>query len=372
MTFAIEVLLPPDGEDAFGQRYKLGAQRLRYELQITQRKGSSGDLVGVFVDMEDCRPIKKTDDKAAFLSDYKQVRYGGNRSPFIKMREGGGGYDAIEIRQDGSGKHGRPVTLPIGDASRTALSTVSTSEFPHLNALKEFFTSIQFLQIDPQSARRPSDRLAGRLLDSNGSNLATVLARIQSETKSEMRPNGVLSDIAAEMTALIPSIKSVIVKDDERAREYSFDIELLDDLRFSSRVISDGTLRLLALLTVLNDPHRKGILCFEEPENGVHEGRISQLVKLLRKSVSLQITEEDAPYFQVLTNTHSPAVMAALKDNEIIAADVVATIDPKSGQRTVRTRMRGGILPTKDLFEPEKTLTRGEIDALLKRPSEAA
>ena len=36
--------------------------------------------------------------------------------------------------------------------------------------------------------------------------------------------------------------------------------------RFSSRVLSDGTLRMLALATLKNDPEHQGVLCFEEPE----------------------------------------------------------------------------------------------------------
>ena len=64
-------------------------------------------------------------------------------------------------------------------------------------------------------------------------------------------------------------------------------MEFDGDLIFSSRVISDGTLRLLALLMILNDPGRRGTLCFEEPENGVHEGRVPMLVEFLRGAANV-------------------------------------------------------------------------------------
>ena len=115
--------------------------------------------------------------------------------------------------------------------------------------------------------------MAGRLLEADASNLATVLARLKAETGTEVRPNGVLADIAADLASLIPSVRGIKLHEDTRAREYAFELLLFDDMPFSSRVISDGTLRLLAILTVINDSERKGILCVEEPENGVHEGR---------------------------------------------------------------------------------------------------
>jgi predicted ATPase len=137
-------------------------------------------------------------------------------------------------------------------------------------------------------------------------------------------------------------------------------------------VISDGTVRLLALLTELNDPLRRGTLCFEEPENGVHEGRIDQLVGLLRDSTADVGLRENEHLFQVIINTHSPAVMASLKDSEIVAADTVAMVEPRSGQRSSRTRMRVGVSPQPDLFDPAKSLSRAEVQSLLRRRGEAA
>jgi predicted ATPase len=371
MSFAIEVLLQRSVEDAFGQEVKIDAQRLRYELRIARRTGSGGGFRGVFVDFEECSPIKKASESSRFVKNSKTISYAGNKQPFIRMRERGRNqYDAIEIRQDA--KRGRPITLAVADASRTALSTITTAEFPHLYALKDFLASIRFLQIDPQAARRPSDRLSGRVLAPDASNLATLLARIQSETASRNRPQGALSDIAADLSSLITSVRGILVQDDERSREYAFDVELEDNLSFSSRVISDGTLRLLALLTILNDPERKGLLCFEEPENGVHEGRIPQLVSLLRNSCTGDPGDTKDPYFQILTNTHSPVVMQALKDEEIIAADTVTILDPVRKRKSSKTRMRTGVTQTGDLVDPDKALTRFEIDALLKKTTEAA
>jgi len=363
IRIAVEVLLPAQGIDAFGTTYEIRSRRLGYAVEIEGQADTAGFLKALVVSDERCWAIAKKDDRSFVPEMMKDVRYSGQLSEFISVDD-----DRIRVRQDGPNKRGRPVFYPLAGASRTALSTVSSAEFPHLYALKDLLTSIQFLQIDPLAARRPSDRLVQRQLLPDASNLATVLARIREETASDERPGGVVSDIASDLASLIPSVQGINLRDNRDSSEYSFDLRLRDDLTFSSRVISDGTLRLLALVTLLNDPERRGILCFEEPENGVHEGRIPALIDFLR-SATADGNNPDSP-FQILVNTHSPAVMKALDDPEIVAADLVRTISP--GEKpSIRTRMRTGIIGA-DGRVPENALSRMELDRLLQRPNEAA
>ncbi|MGJ4959597.1 AAA family ATPase [Bradyrhizobium sp. HKCCYLRH2015] len=365
MSFAVEVLLPRKGIDAFGTSYEIVGQRLRYELKLALSVGSDGNPKGVYVREERCTALAKKNDRASFLAG-KSIKYNSRVSPYIEV-EGG----AILVRQDGRQKHGRPVQLSLKEASRTALSTITTSEFPHLYALRESLSAIKFLEINPKLARSASDRYEDHVLKPDASNLAAVLARLKEATADKVRPKGVLSDIAADLASLIPSVSRLIVHDDAGQKQYSFTLQFADQQVFSSRVISDGTLRLLALLTVLHDPDRKGTLCFEEPENGVHEGRVPMLVEYLRLASELPADPDD-PTFQVLLNTHSPRVMSSLNNEEIVAADTVAVVDPKTKSRVVRTRMRSGVTDSQDLLDPETTLTRFEVERLLQHPNDAA
>jgi predicted ATPase len=369
LKFAIEVLLDETGTDAFGTTYVISAQRLRYELELSLILDIEGHPKGVFVSREHCRPISKMEDSAPYLRHVK-INYNARISPFIRLNDA---QDAIEVRQDGRQKHGRPVSLSLHQASRTALSTISTAEFPHLYALRGLLTHMRFLEINPNAARNANDRFEERILKPDASNLSAVLARLKDETGDDIRPNGILSDIAADLASLIPSVSELQVQNDQRVRQFSFSIGFTGELSFSSRVISDGTIRLLALLTVLNDPDRRGSLCFEEPENGVHEGRIPTLVRFLRDATTLPLKGKlGSPAFQIIINTHSPAVMHALLDSEIVAADTVTTLDPKSKSRSGRTRMRIGIQPTADLVNPETHLTRTEVEKLLRAQTDAA
>ncbi len=367
MTFAVEVLLSRRGTDAFGTRYETPAQRLRYELKLALVHTSDGSPRGIFVQDENCRPIARKDDRAIYLHSLRLNR-NARVNPFIELASS---RDAILVRQDGRQKHGRPMQLSLKEASRTALSTITTAEFPHLYALREILASVRFLEINPRAARSANDRFEDRVLKPDASNLAAVLAHLKEKTTDDLRPDGVLSDIAADLASLIPSVRRLKVRNDANERQYSFSLEFVGDLVFTSRVISDGTLRLLALLTVLNDPDRRGTLCFEEPENGVHEGRVPMLIEFLRNAASVS-TDPDVPSFQILLNTHSPKVMASLHDQEIVAADSVISVDPISHTRAARTRMRSGIRSTGDMFDPETHLSRFEVDSLLQKLTDAA
>lgn len=366
ITFAVEAYLQREGVDDFGRTYEITAQRLRYELTLGLSEGQDGVPKGIFVRDESCRAMRRADDKASYLKPLKP-KYNSGVSPFIQANET---EDALLVRQDGRQRHGRPVQLSLKEASRTALSTITTAEFPHLYALRDMLLSLRFLEINPTAARAANDRYEVNVLRQDASNLAAVLTRLREETGSSDRPDGVLSDIAADLSALIPSVSRIETLTDPNQRQYSFSVSFADDLSFSSRVISDGTLRLLALLTVLDDPQRKGTLCFEEPENGVHEGRIKILVDFLREATAIH-DDTEYPLFQVILNTHSPKVMAALRDSEIVAADMVVAVHPETKQRSARTRMRRGVEKSGDLIDPERHLVRAEIERLLQHPVDA-
>ena len=130
------------------------------------------------------------------------------------------------------------------------------------------------------------------------------------------------------------------------------ELTMRDGLPFSSKVISDGTLRVLALLTLLHDPKHRGVVCFEEPENGVHPGRIRKLVQALQELVTRPaandaVRDDLLPLSQLLLNSHSPVVLSSLldKDNKpvdglVLFADTSTINDPKRKESRRHTRLR--------------------------------
>ena len=96
----------------------------------------------------------------------------------------------------------------------------------------------------------------------------------------------------------------------------------------TARALSDGTLRFLALAVLESDPESRGLLCLEEPENGIYPGRIPTMLKLLQ-DIATDVGEPidlDNPLRQVVVNTHSPAVTAQVTDDSLLIAELKETV----------------------------------------------
>lgn len=349
IKLAAEVLVDPVVRDPWGSEVMLSHTRIRYEITLERREIKPG-IERVLVAHESATPIFRKDDQwaerlrpsAAFRSHY--LKYG-RQKPWLTTEQKPEGL-TFSVHQDGKAGRNRPASA----AEASVLYSITNAEFPHLFALREEMRFWRLLQLDPALLRRPVPATASGILSADGSNLAAVLAHLKAETSTDIRPQGVLSDIVAELNNLIPGVTRLEAELHEASREYRVELTMRDGLPFTSRVISDGTLRVLALLTLLYDPRHRGLICFEEPENGVHPARIKQLISRLREMVSHPETiddEEFAPLSQLLLNSHSPVVLSALIDKElhpidglILFADISTVTDPEAKVQRRKTRLR--------------------------------
>lgn len=384
IKIAAEVLVDPVVRDPWGSKVDLTHTRMRYEVTLERREIRPG-IERIQVAHEAVLPILRKDDRwildarpsKAFRNAY--LKYTRQKAWLTtEMKPEGLTFD---IHQDGKQGRNRPASA----AEATVLYSITNAEFPHLFALREEMRHWRLLQLDPALLRKPAPATSADTLSPDGANLAAVLARLKTETADQLHPTGVLADIAAELNHLIPGITRLDADLHDASREYRIEITMRDGLPFTSRVISDGTLRVLALLTLLHDPRHRGLVCFEEPENGVHPGRVRTLVQRLREMVSNpeHATADDsptpAPLSQLLLNSHSPVVLSALLndklqpvDGAILFADTASVTDPEHSEIRRRTRLRpvssqGGLFssegaPVVSDFEVRKVLdtTRAE------------
>jgi len=147
--------------------------------------------------------------------------------------------------------------------------------------------------LDPRramrSARPPADvRDIGVL----GDDIAPFLYRLHAEKPKHF------SAVKRTLRSLVPSVEELVVDLDKRIG--TLDIQIRQDgTDFSSRIVSEGTLRVLALCAIAVNPWGGSLLAFEEPENGVHPRRLELIVKLL-SSLALDHGR------QLVVTTHSP------------------------------------------------------------------
>ena len=326
MNLAVEMLVDRSIQDSWGTKTDLKYTRMRYELEILRCNDEQG-LERLAVSRESLKTIPRADDnwcKKHGLSTQNNwlPRFTGGRT-FISTEETKSGQNIIHLYPDG---HGGRKSLVAEKIERTVLSGVTNAEFPHAFAAREEIRTWRFLQLNPEVLRYPSSMLASPFLSPDGHNLATTLARMRTEDTYT------LNDVTSDLANLVPGILKIEVDTDQARNQYIIRAIMQDEASFSSRVLSDGTLRMLALVTLKNDFQHRGVLCFEEPENGVHPSRLKSLAHLLRELATdfQDESQKDLPLRQLLVNTHSPVFISQTEIRDaLLFAYMVTRVGPQ-------------------------------------------
>jgi predicted ATPase len=309
MEFEVHLLVNRAIKDNWGGEEILNNTRLKYKLIITRKNNNLG-FEDLFIKHESLEKIRPDEDywtkrfkQAKDLA--KALKSGGTREPFIQTTTNEGQPSAIRIRQDG--KQGGKST-PANTISQTVLGGVNNVDFRHVFAVKEEMRNWKYLQLNPEDLREPSKKEPGLRdqITSSGKNLAATLFRIKKSDAYSM------IEISRELNNFLPNFTDVNIIDDEANRQYIIRLKGEDGKEYSSRVLSDGTLRVLALCILQYDEKHAGMLCFEEPENGIHPLRIKAMMGLL-KSLTTDFSETELPLRQVIVNTHSPSIVYEMR-----------------------------------------------------------
>lgn len=362
------------GEAALRKKVTLKYTRLRYELEIALQSDEPGPGQ-LHVAHESLKSIPQNEDNwckkygLSSKNDWLPASVD-NQTPFIDTQlrpiailesiedKSRRVVDTLMISlypdDDGQERINRSYAIKrfyAAEVQRTVLSREGDIEYPHAFAARNELCSLRFLHLNPEVLRQPSSTKSPRFLSRDGSNLPTTLARMQAEDKFA------LIDVSRDMANLVPGIVSIRLEQDKPSDKYVIYAETADGRSFSSQVLSDGTLRLLALATLRNDPQFHGVLCLEEPENGVHPFRLRNMVRLLHEMAtdfkdSEQVNE---PLQQVLVTTHSPAFISQPGVvNSLLFAYTATQIAPDQPTMDV-TRMVPVVTEEKQLSSLEET-----------------
>ncbi|HVT16422.1 MAG TPA: ATP-binding protein [Thermoanaerobaculia bacterium] len=200
------------------------------------------------------------------------------------------------------GEAGAPRHEPLGLNHTLASNRQFTGErrFPDFDRLRGELSAWQTYYLDPRVAmREPQPPREVKDIGPRGEWIAPFLYRLkESEAHSKH-----FRAIGRALRTAIPSIEGLDV--DLDPRRGTLDILIRQNgAPFSSRVISEGTLRVLALCCIAGNPWPGELIAFEEPENGVHPRRIEVIANLL---VSMA-----EGHSQVVVTTHSPTLIGAM------------------------------------------------------------
>ena len=328
MKFAAEMIVPLTSTDDLGQPAKAAITFLRYTLvlglQVSDDFQYGERLV---VKHEELSHINLGDAKSKLGFEHsatwrKSAVNGARRAGFISTAEKDG-QTIVRLHQDGNS--GRAREAVAGQMPRTVLSTANAGECPTVLLARREMQSWRLLQLEPSALRNPDSFNAPTHIGPNGAHLAATLHALSRKYQGASNGNVaniVTQAIANRLSELVEGIADVRVDEDSKRELRTLEVIDRSGNIHAARALSDGTLRFLALSILEQDPGSRGLLCFEEPENGINPKRIEAMLELL-KDLAMDVYEEigpDNPLRQVIINTHSPAVVANVLDSDLLFA----------------------------------------------------
>lgn len=324
MSFRVEMLVPNEALDDLNQIAKATYNFLTYELELGEgAKPSAQPPITILKEVLSYIPASKARENLPFhhtptwRNSLLQSNPGGRRDYFISTAEENGNV-VIKRHQDG-GSRGKPNPLLAAQLPRTVLSTANASESPTALCAKREMESWRMLALEASSLRLPDSLTAPSRMDSHGRHMPATLNRL---LQKQNDPERLTSRIANRLTELVEDVHKVELEKDPVRQAFSIYVSNQVQDRVPAMGLSDGTLRFLALAIVEEDPELTGVICLEEPENGIHPKRISAMIELLR-DIAVDTKEpvgEDNPLRQVIVNTHSPLVVSEVPEDCLVMA----------------------------------------------------
>ena len=217
--------------------------------------------------------------------------------------------------QQGAGRVTQAIKVQASSSGLSILRRLSKDlDAPQVDELAELFEGLRVFDVNVLAARQPSSVSSTTRLANDASNLAPYLTYLEAEHPS------LFDRIADDMQQVLPGLRKIEIQTVGGAAEGR--VVLLHEEGLSAptslALASYGTVRALALFTMLSDPAPPKLTCIEEIDHGLHPYALDRLVDRLRTA---------AKNTQIVVATHSPALVNRLDPSELVLLER----DPKTG-----------------------------------------
>lgn len=194
-------------------------------------------------------------------------------------------------------------------ASREALAVNALGQLarhPRVTALRRFITGWYLSYLTADSTRGVPEAGPQERLSQTGDNLPNVIQYLKEQHSERLET---ILEILASRVPRLERVEADILADGRlllQVKDAPFDRPVL------AKWASDGTLKLLAYLTVLYDPSPPPFVGIEEPENHLHPRLLPLLAEECRAA---------SERTQLIVTTHSPFFVNALRPRELWVLD---------------------------------------------------
>jgi len=188
---------------------------------------------------------------------------------------------------------------------KSALANLPEDEtkFPIATWFKEFLMlGVDTLALNSERMRQPSAPRAPKVFLPDGSNLPWVVETLAKKHRHRF------GEWLNHVRTALPDLRNIRTVERAEDRHRYLILEYESGLKVPSWLVSDGTLRLLALTLLAYMPKVEGVFLVEEPENGIHPRAVETVFQSLSSVYSAQ----------VLLATHSPVVLSIAKADQVL------------------------------------------------------
>lgn len=260
-------------------REKPGAPLITYRLEIGE--GSKGPYVAE--------------------ESLKWRRGGSHGQPFSFLKFSQGKGEVISGEQPD--EQDERINEQLDSPEMLAVNTLGQfTKHPRVSALRRFITGWYLSYLTADNTRGVPEAGPQERLSPTGDNLPNVIQYLK-----EQHPERLVR-ILKILSERVPQLEKVDADPMADGRL----LLRIKDAPFAEPILakfaSDGTLKMLAYLTVLHDPDPPQLIGIEEPENQLHPRLLSELVEECRIVTSNT---------QLMVTTHSPFFVDGLRPDEL-------------------------------------------------------
>lgn len=177
------------------------------------------------------------------------------------------------------------------------------SRFPVSTWMKKLLQdNVQQFVLNSAVMRKASPPGQIRGFKADGSNLPWVIANLEKNAPERIR------EWILHLQTALPDLMSIRTTERPDDKHRYLILEYKGGLQVPSWMVSDGTLRLLALTLPAYLQDFVGVYLIEEPENGIHPAAVETLIQSLSSVYGAQI----------MLATHSPVILSSVKTEEVL------------------------------------------------------
>ncbi len=184
-----------------------------------------------------------------------------------------------------------------------AVSTLGQfAKHPRVSALRRFITDWYLSYLTADNTRTIPEAGSQERLSPTGDNLPNVIQYLKEQHPQRLAK---ILNTLSERVPRLEKVEASIMQDGRlllQIKDAPFNEPIL------AKFASDGTLKMLAYLTVLYDPNPSQMIGIEEPENHIHPRLLPELAEECRAA---------SGNTQLMVTTHSPFFVDVLKPKEL-------------------------------------------------------